>query len=397
MPASQRIYLDHAATSWPKMPGVVEACVAFQNQIGASAGRGVYRSAASAERIVESARKALAALIGAEHSGQIAFTNNGTMALYVAILGVLHANDLRGQHVVTTTTEHNSVLRMLAKLEDERGLSWSAVPCDHQGRVPVDAVRDAMRPNTRLVIVNHASNVTGAVQDIASIGHAAHANHALLLVDAAQSIGYVEIDAARQPLDLLVAPAHKGLGGMLGTAFIYSADSVRDRLRCPWIGGTGRHSDRLRDTFSWTESVESGNLNVPSIASLDTSLKQLPSCAHFASEWTPRLATIIEILTGVPGMRVLAPSHPSVPNEPCAPVISLTSDLFGCHELAMLLDQEFGIEARSGYHCAALMHRDLGTETHGGTLRISFGHTSTQQDFDAAIEAMDWLKRLHTS
>ncbi|MFN7734215.1 MAG: aminotransferase class V-fold PLP-dependent enzyme [Pirellula sp.] len=397
MPASQRIYLDHAATSWPKMPGVVEACVAFQRQIGASAGRGVYRSAASAERIVESTRKALASLIGAQHPGQIAFTSNGTMALYVAILGVLHANDLRDQHVVTTTTEHNSVLRMLAKLEDERGLSWTAVPCDHHGRVAIDALRGAMRPNTQLVIVNHASNVTGVVQDIATIGQAAHANHALLLVDAAQSIGYVEIDAARQPFDLLVAPGHKGLGGMLGTAFIYSADSVRDRLRCPWIGGTGRQSDRLRDAFSWTESVESGNLNVPAVASLEASLKQLPSCADFASEWTPKLATIIDALSGVPGLRVLATSDPSIPNEPLAPVISLTSDMFGCHELAMLLDQEFGIEARSGYHCTALMHRDLGTETHGGTLRISFGHTSTQHDFDAAIEAMNWLRKLHTA
>jgi selenocysteine lyase/cysteine desulfurase len=286
---------------------------------------------------------------------------------------------------------------MLAKLEDERGLSWTAVPCDLQGRVSVDGVRAAMRPKTRLVIVNHASNVSGAVQDIASIGQAAHANQALLLVDAAQSIGYVEVDAMRQPFDLLVAPGHKGLGGMLGTAFIYSADSVRERLRSPWIGGTGRHSDRLRDTFSWTESVESGNLNVPAIASLDASLKQLPTSAYFASEWAPKLATIIETLSGVPGMRVLAPETLSVRREPRAPVISLSSDLFGCHELAMLLDQEFGIEARSGYHCAALMHRDLGTEAHGGTLRISFGHTSTQQDFDAAVEALNWLKQLHLS
>jgi len=382
----RRVYLDHAATSWPKPPGVLEACAEYQTTTGAAASRGAYRSSRAADAIVADARAQLANVIHAAKGSEIAFTSNGTMALNAAILGLLHPLDLSPWHVVTTAIEHNSVLRPLAMLEQTRGLRWTAVPCDTRGRVDPTRIQHAMRPETRLVIVNHGSNVTGAITDVARVSEIAHRSNAWLLVDAAQTVGYASIDVEADGIDLLAAPCHKGVGGMLGTGFVYATSQALSEMRAPWIGGTGNRSDSLTGAFSWSEGIESGNLNVPGIASVGAGLRWLSQRSH-NNPWREGVLRMVEEIEKHPQLHFFGPD----PSQERLPVISLTSDRLDCHEMAMVLESAMGIEARSGFHCAALIHEHLGTCATGGTLRLSLGHTSTEEDVEAACEGIRLL------
>ena len=193
---SRIIYLDHAATGWPKPEGVLQAAIEFQEELGVAASRGAYRRAERTDRLVDEVRHRLANKIHASTSHQIAWTSNGTMAIHAAIHSCLWQADLSSVHVVTTAIEHNSVLRTLADLEQRRGLQWTMVPCDANGFVSPKLIRQAVRADTKLVIVNHASNVTGAVQDLAGIQQAVSESGAFYMVDGAQTLGYLEIGRA---------------------------------------------------------------------------------------------------------------------------------------------------------------------------------------------------------
>ena len=235
MTAPTRIYLDNAATSWPKPDSVYAAVDAYQRELGAAGGRGGYRSGVEADRLLARARQAVARLVAVESPRQIVFTSSGTDALHLAIDGLLRPGD----HVVTTVCEHNSVLRPLRALRETADVSISYVRCDAQGFVSPDDVRAALRPNTRLVAVVHASNVTGAIQPIDEIGPIAREADAFFLVDAAQSLGHVPIDVSQIAVDLLAAPGHKGLLGPLGTGVLYIRPCVERELQPLRCGGTG--------------------------------------------------------------------------------------------------------------------------------------------------------------
>lgn len=390
--SQSRFYLDHAATSWPKPAGVLAAFIDFQNDLGVAASRGAYRRAEQTDRIIDQVRSKLGKFIGVSTPEQIAWTSNGTMAIHAAIHSVLWESDLRDSHVVTTAAEHNSVLRTLADLESRRGLRWTMVPCDACGRVSPDAIRGAIESQTRLVIVNHASNVTGIAQDLEAISDVLAGSNAWWMVDGAQSLGYIPIDSQSLGIDLLVAPTHKGLGGMLGTAFVAASNRITPFLRSPWVGGTGRSSIDWRGPFGWRESIESGNLNGPSIASLGPSLdlldpESMEGSRERYSRWLERLVEEIRRqnhleLVGYSAAPVGLDSSPRVP------VISFLSQSLSSHEMAMLLDSALGIECRSGLHCAGAIHDYVGSNPTDGTLRMSFGHTSTDSDVDAAVEGI---------
>lgn len=207
MDNAQRFYFDHAATGWPKPPGVLEAVIEYQQRCGAAAGRGGYRASQRAAQWVSQARQQIATLIGAERCSEVALVGSGTQALNLALIGLLRPGD----HVVTTAIEHNSLLRPLAWLQQHRQIDWNMVSCDAQGRVDPEAVARALRPETRLVAISHVSNVTGAIQPLAEIGKLTRSRGCWLLVDAAQSVGYLPIEVSQLPIDLLAAPGHKGL------------------------------------------------------------------------------------------------------------------------------------------------------------------------------------------
>ena len=259
-----RIYLDNAATSWPKPEAVYRAVDDYQRRLGAPAGRGSYSEAAETERIVGSCRQKIAQLLGASDPSRIIFTLNGTDSLNLALHGLLRPGD----HVVTTVCEHNSVLRPLRFLAEQRQVSATYVGCDGQGFVSPDDIRRAITPHTRLIALVHVSNVTGAIQPVEEVGRIAAEHGQTYLIDAAQSLGYVPIDVRRLGCHLLAAPGHKGLLGPLGTGVLYVAPGVEQQLLPLRQGGTGTRSDEDIQPTSLPDRYEAGNLNVPGIAGL---------------------------------------------------------------------------------------------------------------------------------
>jgi cysteine desulfurase family protein len=371
--------LDNAATSWPKPHAVYDAVDRYQRELGAPAGRSAYAEAAEVERVVGSCRKKIARLIGAADPSRIVFTQNGTDALNLALHGLLRPGD----HVVTTVCEHNSVLRPLSFLA-ERGVAATHVQCDSHGYVDPDAIDRAITPKTRLIALIHASNVTGAVQPAEAIGKVAADHGIFFLLDAAQSLGYVPIDVAILGCHLLAAPGHKGLLGPLGTGILYVAPRIERQLVPLRQGGTGTRSDEDRQPDSLPDRYESGNLNVPGIVGLEAGVSHLLELgeAHILAHGRMLVQRLLAGLTGLPGLRLYGP--PS--GDDRVGVVSLNVKGFDPQELAAVLDAQWRIQTRAGLHCAPRMHAALGTSP-SGTLRLSIGHFTTQEEIDAVIAA----------
>lgn len=378
-----RLYADHAATSFPKPPEVAEAVRAAVESVAASAGRGAYREAAAAERILADARRQCAALLNAERPESVAFTLNGTAALNLAIKGLLR----EGDHVVTTTLEHNSVLRPLATLARERRVVVTRVATDAAVR-PAD-VAAALRPATRLIIVNHASNVTGTLQPVEAVGAAVRRHGAVFLVDAAQTAGHVPIDVRAMGIDLLAAPGHKGLLGPAGTGLLYVRPGVEAQV-CPLIeGGTGSLSERLEQPDAMPDRLEAGTHNLVGVAGLAAGVAwvQRRSVTALRLHDVELSARFIEQTRGVPRLRVYGPTTP----EQRVAVFSVRVEGLEPAEASALLESEFGILTRSGLHCAPLAHQTIGTLSDGGTTRFSFGPFHTLADVDRCTEALRHL------
>ncbi len=369
-----RIYLDHAATSWPKPAAVLAAMDEYARRCGATAGRGLYQSAQQATEVVRGARQKLARLINAESASCISFHSSGTLALNVAIAGLIQPGD----HVVTTAAEHNSVLRPLHLLQKKKLIRLTIVPCDVTGTVSAADIGHAIGSHTRLVAVTHASNVTGAVQPIGEIGKLLRDHQALLLCDAAQTLGYVPIDVRELGVDLLAAPGHKGANGPLGTGMLYVHAEHQDRLEPLIQGGTGSHSDSLEMPVEYPDKVESGNLNVPAIAGWSSGLDSLlESSGHPLG---PLAEMLYRELRAVVGLQVFGTPGP-------LPVVSVSISRMSPSDVATILDTEFNIETRSGFHCAALIHRYLNSGDEG-TLRISGGHQTREHEIESVCQAL---------
>jgi cysteine desulfurase/selenocysteine lyase len=377
-----RIYLDNAATSWPKPEAVYRAVERYQRVLGAPAGRSAYAEAAEVSQAIEAARQAVARLIGARDSRQIVFTANGTDALNLAIHGVLQPGD----HVVTSVVEHNSVLRPLRQLEEHGGISVSRVGCDYRGVVSADAIAAATGPRTALIVLTHASNVTGALQPVEAVARLAAARGALFLVDAAQSLGHVEIDVERLGCDLLAAPGHKGLLGPLGTGLLYVRPGVEARLSSRRQGGTGSLSDDDHQPDHLPDKYEAGNLNAAGIVGLGAGVRYLlerglDNVRRHERELT---AQLVEGLAEIPGVTLYGPDD----LDSRVGVVSCTLEGFDPQELAALLDTSFHVQVRAGLHCAPLLHCALGTVERGGTVRFSIGPMNDATEIDTAIDAM---------
>jgi len=362
-----RLYLDHAATSWPKDPQVLDAVSKFLREDGATAGRGAYGSALRSMNWVDRARVAVAHLIGAPNSTDIALLSSGTHALNEAILGSIQP----GCHVIATAIEHNSVLRPLERLRQEQIIQLDIAPCSSIGWVDPQDIFKLHRSNTRMVAISHASNVTGAIQEIETIGKWCHEHDIIFLVDAAQSLGYVPIDVLNNHIDYLAAPGHKGLGGILGTAILYLAKERQSAHRALLCGGTGSQSESLAPELPWPTKVEPGNLNLPGIVSIAVAAEILLKCpiqtlaTKMQSDWKK----FRNILSQIPNLHLHAGSEA----QRHVSVLSCTHASLAPNDLAAILDAEFQIETRSGLHCAAKIHDYLGTADNG-TLRFSFGH-----------------------
>ena len=362
----RRIYLDNAATSWPKPDSVYEAIDDYQRRLGAPAGRGTYREALEVERRLDQTRSALASLIGATSPKQIIFAYSGTDALTLALLGLLRLGD----HVVTTTSEHNAVLRPLRYLEKVGRIQVTRVAPNSEGIVPADAVVAGLRDETRLVALIHVSNVTGAVQPIEEVARRLRQHKALLLVDAAQSVGHLPLNVTEIGCDLLAAPGHKGLLGPLGTGFLYIAPGRESDLQPVRIGGTGTQSDQDEVPDELPYRFEAGNLNVPGLIGLGAGIQYVLERGVIAIEEHEQQLRrqLIDTLADIPGVTVHEPGLSGRGG-----IVSLTVSGYDPQELAVLLDQVASIQVRAGFHCAPQIHEALGTRAGGGTVRISPG------------------------
>ncbi len=381
MPEAQRIYLDNAATSWPKPEAVYTAVDDYLRNNGAPAGRGSHRWTETVAGEIARCRQLIARLVDLPDPNAVVFTNNGTQALNLAIHGLLRPGD----HVVTTVAEHNSVLRPLHHWETHHQVSVTHVGCSPNGTVSLDEIREALRPETSLVAIVHASNVTGTIQPVAQVAELLDRHPAKLLVDAAQSIGHVNVSQRLLGWDLLAAPGHKGLLGPLGTGFLAIGPGMAEQLRPILHGGTGTHSDLAHQPDELPEKFEAGNLNVPGVVGLLAGLEFLANEGFDPIQ--ARLDSLTEhlltALTGCPGLQLVGLA--SSANR--LGVVSLQLSGYDPQEVAAMLDCTYNIQVRAGLHCAPRMHAALGTLAHGGTTRVSLGPFNTSKDVDTLAMA----------
>lgn len=379
------IYLDNAATSCYKPEGVYAAVQDALLNASGNPGRSGHKLSLRAGSIVSDTRMALARMFHAESAANFAFCMNATDALNMAIMGIMlkYQDDLSDCHIITSSIEHNSVARPVEYLR-EKGVDITIVQADIDNGVDPEEVRAAICGNTRLVVINHISNVTGTVNDIGQIGRVCREKGIPFLVDASQSAGFTPIDVQEMHIDLLAFPGHKSLMGPQGTGALYIRPGlVLEPLK---RGGTGSHSQMLTQPDSIPDRYESGTVNVPGIAGLGAGIRFILSEGIDAiNEKETQLAEkIISGLAEIEGVTIYAPST----GKQRGSVVSFTIDGMDPQDVAMILDEEFDIAVRSGLHCAPYAHRMLGTLETGGTVRVSPGYDNSDKDVDTFIEAI---------
>ncbi|MGD0461820.1 MAG: aminotransferase class V-fold PLP-dependent enzyme [Tepidisphaeraceae bacterium] len=381
----RRLYLDNAATSFPKPTQVTEAMVRYATQIGASAGRGAYREAAETGELLNECRRRLRRLFNGEKSEHFVFTLNCSDALNLAIKGLIDPN--RKGHVICTQVDHNSILRPLNALTDGGLIEQTRIAVDPTtGLVDPDDIARAIRPGTRLIAVTHASNVTGTVQPIREIGKIAQSRGIPFVVDIAQSAGHLPIDVQADGIDLLAAPGHKGLLGPLGTGFLYIRPGMEKVLRPIREGGTGSASESDRQPDFLPDKYEAGSHNAIGIIGLSEGVQWVLSqgIENLAAREAVLCGTFIDGISDVEGLSYFGPR--GVKNR--LGVFSVKVETLDPHELAMVLESNYGILTRAGIHCAPLIHQAIGTAASGGTTRLSFGPFLSGQDVNFAADAL---------
>jgi cysteine desulfurase / selenocysteine lyase len=384
-PSPRRAYFDNAATSFPKPRQVMEAMVRYATELGASAGRGAYREAVETGGLLSECRRRLNRLFHGENSDHFIFTLNCSDALNLAIKGILHGQETA--HAICTQIDHNSILRPLNALADAGRIEQTRVAIDpSNGLVDPDAIRKAIRPNTRLIAVTHASNVTGTVQPIRKIGAIAREHGIPFLVDAAQSAGHVAIDVQADCIDLLAAPGHKGLLGPLGTGFLYIRPGIEKRLHTIREGGTGSSSESDRQPEFLPDKYEPGSHNAIGIIGLSEGVQWIldQGIESVARHQAELCGTFIDGIADVEGLRYFGPR--GVKNR--VGVFSVRISGLEPQELAATLESGYGILTRAGIHCAPAAHEAIGTAAEGGTTRLSFGPFLTAQDVQFAADAL---------
>ena len=371
------IYLDNAATTLHKPPQVGQAMLeAFQT--AGNPGRGAHEPTLHAARLVYAARENAAKLFHAESPACIAFTSNATQALNTAISGLFGPGD----HIITTVCEHNSVLRPLYRLRAQ-GAELSFVEVDANGVLQYDPMETLLRPNTKAVVVTHASNVTGNGTDLVQVSAFAKKNGLLLIVDAAQTAGTQPIDVQTLGIDVLCFTGHKALLGPQGTGGLY----VRPGLRVAplVVGGSGVHSFDEQHPAEMPTALEAGTLNVPGLAGLNAGIQFLlaQGVEVLGAKETALVRLFYETVREIPGVRIYGDFQAAVR----APIVSLNLAGEDSARVADVLWEDYGICVRAGAHCAPLMHKALGT-VEQGVVRFSFSHSNTETEVLAAARAV---------
>ncbi|WP_431523707.1 aminotransferase class V-fold PLP-dependent enzyme [Paenibacillus pabuli] len=376
------IYLDHAATSWPKPPAVGEAMLNALDVAGANPGRGSHRMAVQASRVLFDTRKVLSSLFGISNANDIALGSNTTEALNLAIQGILR----EGDHVIATMAEHNSVRRPLEYMRRVRHVEVDYVPVNAAGVIDLVQLERMFRPNTRLVVCTHSSNLLGSILPIGEISLICRKHGATFLVDAAQSAGIMPVNVQQLGIDMLAFPGHKGLLGPQGTGGLYIAPELD--LEPLLHGGTGSQSEAIQQPLVRPDRYEAGTPNTVGMAGLAAGVRHVMGVTPesiYKHEWE-LTQYMMQGLSSVPGIRMLGPEL----EQPRTGLVSFTVEGHDSAQLAFQLDRRYGIAVRSGFHCTPLAHESAGT-TLSGAVRASVGYTTTSQEIDALIHAVNEL------
>jgi cysteine desulfurase family protein len=383
--APRRLYMDNAATSLPKPREVMEAVTRYATELGASAGRGAYREAVETGALIHECRQRLRRLFNGEKAEHFVFTLNCTDALNLAIRGLVGPDD--PGHAVCTHIDHNSILRPLAELEARHGLRVTRVCVDPAtGLVDPDDVRKALLPETRLLALTHASNVTGTIQPLREIGRIGREAGVPFVVDAAQSAGHLPIDVQADFIDLLAAPGHKGLLGPTGSGVLYLRPGMEKLVRTVREGGTGSVSEQPTQPQFLPDKYEPGSHNAMGIIGLSAAVKWVAdrTVESLAALDQDLVRTFIDGVQDVEGLTYFGPQ--GVKDR--VGVFSVRVEGFDPNELSAVLEANYGILTRSGIHCAPLCHEAIGTASCGGATRFSFGPFLSKQDVKYATDAL---------
>jgi len=375
------IYLDNAATSWPKPPEVAHAMVRYLEEIGASPGRSGHRLAVEASRVVYGAREAVAELFHAPDPLRVVFTQNATEALNLALVGLLRPGD----HVVTSGMEHNSVMRPLRALE-RRGVAVTLVKCSPEGFLDPSDLARAIRPHTAMIALNHASNVVGTLLPVREAGRIARERGLPLLVDAAQTGGALPIDVEADAIDLLAFTGHKALFGPMGTGGLIVGERVEvSRLEPLRRGGTGSRSEREEQPDFLPDMCESGTLNAVGLAGLQAGVRWVLERGMDAVRTHEMALTrrLIQGLADLEGVTVYGSRDPDLQTA----TVSFNVAGMQPSEAGLMLDERHGVMCRVGLHCAPSAHRTVGTFP-AGTVRFGLSAFNTSQEIDAAVRAV---------
>ena len=377
------IYLDNAATTIHKPEGVAQAMVQALNSLGNS-GRGAHEATLDASRIIYGTREKLARLFGIKDPMRIAFTCNATESLNIAINGLFE----KGDHVITTMCEHNSVLRPLYRLE-ENGVELSILPADSKGVPMYGELERLIQQNTRAIVITHASNLSGNVTDLGRVSVIAQKYKLLLVVDASQSAGCILIDVEKMGIDVLCFTGHKGLMGPQGTGGIYVREGLE--IRPLKVGGSGVHSYDREHPKEMPTALEAGTLNGTGIAGLFSSLDFiLDTGVEAIHKKEMKLAKrFFDGIKDLPEVTVYGDWQ----NSERTAIVSVNLGTEESGQVSDWLWEDYGIAVRAGAHCAPLMHKALGTEKRGA-VRFSFSYFNTEEEVDAAIQALKEILEL---
>lgn len=372
------IYLDNAATTFPKPEEVYESVMNCMKNYGANPGRAGHKLALSAGRIIYDTRENLCRLFNIDNPMSIIFTYNATDALNLGIKGILK----KGDHVITTSMEHNSIIRPIKSLE-KMEIEHTIVQCNEYGELDPNDIKKAIKNNTKLIVTTHASNVCGTLINVEEIGKISREMGILYLLDAAQTAGVYNIDVKKMNIDMLALPGHKGLLGPQGTGILY----VREGIDLMHLreGGTGSKSEELTQPNIIPDRYESGTPNTPGIAGLGQGVKfilkeGIDKIRKHEEELTQYF---IDGLKEMPIIKVYGPKD----SKKQASVVSINIGDEDSSEISYILDSVFDIATRSGLHCAPLAHKTLGTFEQG-TVRFSIGYFNTKKDIDKTLEAL---------
>lgn len=381
----KKIYADNAATTYPKPQQVAESLLNYINNIGVNLSRGNYEQSYNTARVIFETRELLCDLFNFTNPLNVVFTSNITESLNIILKGFLKAGD----HAIISSMEHNAVIRPLHSLS-RLGVEYTIVPCDKQGKLRIELLEASVKSNTKLVLINHISNVFGTIQNIEEVGEFCSKKDIHFVIDSAQSAGLLPIDFQKLNLSALPFTGHKGLLGPQGTGGILFREDFASLVSPFKEGGTGSFSEQEFQPEIMPDKFESGTLNIPGIFGLNAGLKYIKEIGlKTIWEHEQELSKIfLENIHNIDGITLHGIN--SLQNR--AAVFSITINNIDCAEAGYLLDKEFGIMTRTGIHCSPLAHKTMGTFP-GGTIRFSFGIFNSKEDIDYISRALQQLSR----